>query len=62
MQKLRLAGIAWSDNPDAMIENIETNETYFLKQDDLINGKLKIEAIFRNKVILSYQGDQAELQ
>ena len=62
IQKLRLAGIAWSDNPDAMVENIETNEMYFLKQGDLINGKLKVEAVFRNKVILSYQGDEAELQ
>ncbi|MFC1576764.1 hypothetical protein ACFL3N_00305 [Candidatus Omnitrophota bacterium] len=59
---LRLAGISWSNNPDAMIENVSTGEMYFLKKGDLVDGKLKIEAVFRNKVVFSYKGEQAELQ
>ncbi|MFH1996839.1 MAG: hypothetical protein ABIJ27_07610 [Candidatus Omnitrophota bacterium] len=62
LMSFRLAGIAWSDNPDAMIENLATKEMYFLKKGGLIDGKILIEGIFRNKVNVSYKGQEAELQ
>jgi len=43
-----------------MIESKKTNQTYFLKKGETING-LKIEEILTNKVILSYEGEKGEL-
>jgi len=55
-QKLGLVGIGWSDNPDVMVENTETKKMYFLKRGDRIGGLIKVEAIFQDKVILTYDG------
>jgi hypothetical protein len=57
---LRLAGISLSPEPQAMIENKETNETLFLKKGDMIN-KLMIEEIHPDRVVLSYEGQTIEL-
>ncbi|MBN3040985.1 MAG: hypothetical protein JW867_07640 [Candidatus Omnitrophica bacterium] len=61
MQNLKLVGISWSNDPDAMIEDTQMKKTFFLKRGDLFN-ELKVEAIFKNKVILSYLGEEAELK
>jgi len=61
IQNLRLVGISWSDEPDAMIEDMEAVRTFFLKRGQVI-GKLKIQAIFKDKVILSYEGAEVELK
>ena len=58
---LKLVGIAWSDNPDAMIEDTKVKKTYFVKQGDIING-VRIERIFRDKVVLTYKGEKIELK
>ncbi len=58
---LKLVGIAWSDNPDAMIEDTKVEKTYFVKQGDIING-VRIERIFRDKVVLTYKGEKIELK
>lgn len=58
-----LVGIGWSDNPDVMVENLETKKMYFLKRGDRIDGLIKVEAIFQDKVILTYDdGKELELR
>lgn len=58
---LKLVGISWSKDPDAMIEDAKSKRTFFVKRGSYVND-VKVEAIFRDKVIVSYQGEQAELK
>lgn len=58
---LKLVGIAWSDNPDAMIEDTKAMRTLFLKRGQMI-GDIKVEAIFKDKVVLNYAGEDIELK
>ncbi|MFH0839248.1 MAG: hypothetical protein V1893_03585 [Candidatus Omnitrophota bacterium] len=60
-QNLKLVGIAWSNDPDVIIEDTKTSKTYFVKRGQLI-GEIKIEAIFKDKVVLSYSGEEVELK
>ena len=60
-QHLRLAGISWSDDPDAMIEDTRTKRTLFVKRGGMI-GKIKVQAIFKDKVVLFYDGEEIELK
>jgi len=62
-QQLGLVGIGWSDDPDVMVENVETKKIYFLKRGERIDGLIKVEAIFQDKVILTYDsGKEMELR
>jgi hypothetical protein len=62
-QQLGLVGIGWSDDPDVMVENTETKKIYFLKRGERIDGLIKVEAIFEDKVILTYDnGKEMELR
>lgn len=61
-QSLGLVGIGWSDDPDVMIRNMDTDKMYFLKRGDRIDGVIKVEAIFEDKVILTYEGKEMELR
>lgn len=58
---LKLVGISWSNDPDAMIEDKGRNRVYFLKKGEAI-GKIRIVAIFKDKVVLSYEGEELELR
>jgi len=60
-QYLKLVGIAWSDDPDAMIEDTKAMKTFFVKRGEMV-GEFKIEAIFKNKVILKLGGEEIELR
>lgn len=60
-ENLRLVGISWSSNPDAMIEDKKALKTFFVKKGDMIN-KVKVEAIFKDKVILSFEAERVELK
>lgn len=60
-KNLRLVGISWSDNPDAMIEDTQAKRTFFVKRGQSV-GKMKIQAIFKDRVILSYEGEEIELK
>ncbi|PIU42094.1 MAG: hypothetical protein COS99_02110 [Candidatus Omnitrophica bacterium CG07_land_8_20_14_0_80_42_15] len=62
IRDFKLVGIAWSDNPDAMIEDGNTKQIHFLKRGDKIGKDIKVEAIFKDKVILSSEGEEAELR
>ena len=61
--QLGLVGIGWSDDPDVMVENVDTKKMYFLKKGQRIDGLIKVEAIFEDKVILTYDnGKEMELR
>lgn len=60
-QSLKLVGISWSDDPDAMIEDTQAQKTHFVKKGQMI-GNLKVQAIFKDKVVLSYDGEEIELK
>jgi len=60
VKNLKLVGISWGKEPEAMIEDQKVKRTYFLKTGDMINN-LKIDTILRNRVVLTYEGLQAEL-
>ena len=44
-----------------MVEDTKSYKTFFVKRGDLI-GEVKVEAIFKDKIILSYEGDEVELR
>jgi hypothetical protein len=57
----KLVGIAWSDSPDAMIEDDKSKKTFFLKKGDFIND-VEVKEIFKEKVILQYEEEEIELK
>lgn len=61
MQNLKLVGISWSEDPDAIIEDTQAGRAYFLKRGQMIKD-FTVKAIFKDKVILSYQGEEIELR
>ncbi len=62
-QSLRLVGISWSNDPDVMLEDTKALKTYFLKKGQVIDSNnVKVEAIFKDKVILSFEGVEIELK
>ena len=60
-QHLKLVGISWSNDPDAMIEDTQAVRTFFVKRGKMI-GEIKVQAIFKDKVVLSYAGEEMELR
>ena len=58
--QLKLVGIIWSKNPQAMIEDIKESKTSLVNEGDTI-GKLTIKRILKDKVILSYENEEFEL-
>lgn len=58
---LKLVGISWSGDPDAMIEDTKALRTFFVKRGGLV-GEVKVQAIFKDKLILSYAGEEIELR
>lgn len=59
---LSLVGISWSSNPDVIIEDKERQRTYFVKRGQVVGDGVKIEAIFKDHVVLSYEGQEFELR
>jgi hypothetical protein len=59
---LRLVGISWSNDPDAMIEDTKAQRTLFLKSGQTIDGDIKVESISKDKVMISYGGEEIELR
>jgi hypothetical protein len=58
---LRLVGISWSNNPDAMIEDTNNRRTFFVRRGQMV-GELKVQAIFKDRVILMYKDTEVELK
>ncbi len=60
-KKFSLVGIAWSVNPEAMIEDTEQKRTYFVRQGQALDNSVKVVAIFKDRVVLSDNGKEFEL-
>jgi type II secretory pathway component PulC len=62
-ETLTLVGIAVSKTgePDAMIKDIQLDKVYFLKRGEKIKD-FTVEAIFKNSVVLSYEGQELILK
>ena len=64
IRKFKLVGISWLDSPEsasAMIENVDSGATQFLKAGDKIND-VTIKEIFADRVLLTYQGEELVLK
>ena len=64
IKNFKLVGVSLADNPKdsyAMIEDTNAKVTYFLKQDETIQG-LKVAEIQSDRVVFSYQDQQVELR
>ncbi len=60
-QHLKLVGISWSDDPDAMVEDTRALRTYFVKRGEAI-GEFIVHAIFKDKIILRRGTEEVELK
>ncbi len=63
-EKFRLVGISWLDTPESasvMIEDTETELTYFLKQGDKIKD-VTIKTIYADRVILIFEGEELAMK
>jgi type II secretory pathway component PulC len=60
-ENLKLVGISWSSDPDAMIEDAKAVRTFFVKVGQMI-GEVKVQAIFKDRVILRYSGEEIDLR
>ena len=61
VRNLKLVGISWSDDPDIIIEDTQVQRAYFLKRGQMIND-FTVKAVFKDKVILSYNEEEIELR
>jgi type II secretory pathway component PulC len=61
VKNLKLVGISWSENPDAMIEDSRAMRTFFVKRGQML-GEFKVKAIYKDKVILEYNNEEIELK
>jgi hypothetical protein len=57
-----LVGISWSSNPDVIIENKTEQRTYFVKRGQPVGSNTKVEAVFKDHVILSREGREFEIR
>ncbi len=62
VQSLALVGISWSSNPDAIIEDKAKQRTYFVKRGQDVGDGVKVEAIFKDHVVVTYEDREYELR
>ena len=62
IKDLTLVGIAWSDDPEAMIEDKKSGRTFFVKRGQTLANSFRIVAIFKDKAILNYEDKEYELR
>jgi hypothetical protein len=60
-QNLKLVGISWSQDPDAMIEDKKISKTYFVKKGQMV-GEALVKGIYKDKVVLEADGEEFQLQ
>ena len=58
---LKLVGILWSRNPQAMIENSQDKQTYILNAGDKV-ARWKVKKIYNDKVVLMGSDGELELR
>lgn len=57
-----LVGIAWSNDPEAMIEDAKLNKTFFVKRGQSLANGVRVVTIFKDKVILGHKNKEFELR
>lgn len=57
-----LVGISWSANPDVIIEDKANQRTHFVKRGQMVGDDVRVEAVYKDHVILSYEGEEFELR
>jgi hypothetical protein len=62
IKNLRLVGIAWSNDPDVMIEDTKVKRTYFLKRGQSLDNGVKLQAILKDKIILRFENEEMEFK
>ena len=62
VKEFSLVGIAWSKDPEAMIEDKDIGRTFFVKRGQALSNGAQIVAIFKDRVILKYKGQEIELR
>ncbi|KPK99245.1 MAG: hypothetical protein AMJ95_00435 [Omnitrophica WOR_2 bacterium SM23_72] len=58
----RLVGIAWSEDPDVMIEDTANQRTLFLKRGQTFGNDVKLKAVYKDKVVLGFGQEEIELR
>jgi len=61
---LKLVGVSWLDSPDsasAMIENVTSGVTYFLRSGEMIDGMV-VKSIYADSIVLEMDGERMELK
>ncbi|MDP3143253.1 MAG: type II secretion system protein N [Candidatus Omnitrophota bacterium] len=61
LKNLKLVGIIWSNNPQAMIENSAENRTSLVNVGDQLD-KIKIKNIYQDRVVLGVDNQEWELR
>jgi hypothetical protein len=62
IKDLALVGISWSQDPDVIIEDIEHQRTFFVKRGQMVADSVKVEAIFKDRVVVLFEGVEYELK
>ena len=57
-----LVGIAWSSDPEAMVEDSKNKKTFFVKRGQALDDEVKVVTIFKDKAVLTYKGKEFELR
>ncbi len=57
-----LVGIAWSDDPEAMIEDTTEKRTYFVKRGQTFGDSVTVAKILKDRVILTIGDKEVELK
>lgn len=58
---LKLVGVIWSDNPQAMIEDVKDKKTFLVGAGDRV-GELTVDKILRDRVMIAKDGKEWELR
>ena len=58
----QLVGVAWSNQPEAMIEDKKSGKTFVCRQGALLEKSVAVIDVLKEKVVLEYKGEKAELK
>ncbi|MBN1587594.1 MAG: hypothetical protein JW937_09255 [Candidatus Omnitrophica bacterium] len=58
---LRLVGVSYGESPRAMIEDMGTQQTFFVHEGEIVN-EFTVTAIYRDRVMLSHEDEVIELK
>ena len=62
IKNLALVGISWSKDPDAIIEDKAHQRTFFVKRGQMVGDSVKVEAIFKDHVVVTFEDREYELR